>query len=78
MSEQVVVAEKEKRRWVGYTARALGILILACIGAMFIAQRLSDGPLNDMLPGGRLHTGAMPTEGPDDIWFFRVDPRPAV
>lgn len=58
MSEQAQAAEEGKRRWLGYAARGVGILILACIGAVFIAQRLSDGPLNDILPGGPLHAGA--------------------
>ena len=59
MSDQAMVRTTEKRRWLGYAVRAVGIAILVCIGAVFVAQRLSDGPLNDMLPGGRMHAGAL-------------------
>ena len=59
MSEQVLAEAAGKRRWLAYTARAVGILVLACIGGVFIAQRLSDGPLNDMIPGGPMRAGTL-------------------
>ena len=39
--------------------RGAGLLILVAIGSVFIAQRLSDGPLNDLLPGGPFRTGTL-------------------
>ena len=59
MSDQAMAQARDKRRWLGYTVKTVGILILALIGAVFIAQRLSDGPLNDILPGGPLHAGTL-------------------
>jgi hypothetical protein len=59
MSDQAMVRTTEKRRWLGYAVREAGIAILVCIGAVFVAQRLSDGPLNDMFRGGRMHAGAL-------------------
>lgn len=49
----------EHRGWLGYAARGAGLLILVLIGSTFIAQRLSDGPLNAMLPGGPLRAGTL-------------------
>ena len=59
MADQVQTRVSGKRRWWGYAARALGIVILALIGSVFIAQRMSDGPLNDIIPGGPLRTGTL-------------------
>lgn len=61
-SDPSMALASEKRRWLGYTARAVGILILALFGAVFVAQRLSDGPLNDIIPGGPLRAGALAPE----------------
>ncbi len=62
MSDPSMTQADEKRRWWGYAGRALGVLILALIGSVFIAQRLSDGPLNDLLPGGPLKAGELAPE----------------
>ena len=63
MAEQTIAdadADLEgKRRWLGYTGRVVGILVLSLIGSVFIAQRLSDGPLNEMIPGGPLRAGSL-------------------
>ena len=53
-----------KRRWLGYTGRVVGVLVLALIGSVFVAQRLSDGPLNEMIPGGPLRAGLL--AGPNE------------
>lgn len=63
MSEPPMTRANEKRRWWGYAARVLGILVLTLIGSVFIAQRLSDGPLNELLPGGPLRAGELAPEG---------------
>ena len=62
MSDQALLQVAGKRRWLGYAGRAVGILILAGIGAVFIAQRLSDGPLNEMIPGGPMRAGVLAPE----------------
>lgn len=63
MSEQstghIEASPTERRNWLGYAARGVGILILVLIGSVFIAQRLADGPLNAMLPGGPLRAGTL-------------------
>ncbi len=57
----------KKRRWLGRSAMALGILILVLVAASLVAQRLSDGPLNPIIPGGPLRAGALVSE-PDIDW----------
>ena len=59
MTDQSNSPPVEKRRWVGYAARGVGLLILGCIGIVFIAQRMSDGPLIEMIPGGPLRAGTL-------------------
>ncbi len=55
-------AVNTKRRWPRLAAKALGVLTLALIGAGIAAQRLSDGPLNAIIPGGPLRSGALVSE----------------
>lgn len=58
-----------KRRWpkrLAITALSLGILGW---GIFSIAQSRSDGPLNDIIPGGELTTGEAVTEPVSD-WAF--------
>lgn len=56
----------KKRGWLGRAAKALGVLILLLIGAGLVAQRLSDGPLNDIIPGGPLRAGTLVPEADID------------
>lgn len=62
MADEAMIQAAQKRHWSGYAARGVGIVILTCIGAVFVAQRLSDGPLNEMIPGGPLRAGALAPE----------------
>lgn len=62
----------KKRGWLGRAAKALGVLILLLIGAGLVAQRLSDGPLNDIIPGGPLRAGALVSEADID-WAAVLD-----
>lgn len=55
-----------KRRWLGSAAKALAVLILVLIGSVLVAQRLSDGPLNDIIPGGPLRAGTLVSEAEID------------
>jgi hypothetical protein len=64
ISDLSMTRSNGKRQWWGYVARTVGVLILALIGSVFIAQRLSDGPLNELLPGGALRAGE-PASGAD-------------
>lgn len=59
-------ARRSKLKVVGIIAA-----VAAIIGtiAFKVAQQRSDGPLNDMLPGGALRSGALVTEPVDD-WQF--------
>ena len=56
----------KKRGWFGRAAMALGVLTLLLIGAGLVAQRLSDGPLNDIIPGGPLRAGTLVSEAAID------------
>lgn len=58
----------------GNAAKALGILILLVIGSTLVAQRLSDGPLNDIIPGGPLQAGALVSEADIDWASVIGDP----
>lgn len=62
MATQSATRAGKTRRWFRYAAIALGVLVFAVIGAVFVAKRLSDGPLNAMIPGGPLRAGALVTE----------------
>lgn len=53
-----ITPTERKRRW-GFVARVIGLVVLVLIGGVFIAQRVSDGPLNAMLPGGPLRAGTL-------------------
>ena len=55
-----------KRRWLGSAAKALAVLILVLIGSLLVAQRVSDGPLNDIIPGGPLRAGTLVSEAEID------------
>jgi hypothetical protein len=46
----------------GRVALALAVFSLASLAAVLIAQSLSDGPLNAIIPGGPLRTGPLVTE----------------
>lgn len=56
----------KKRRWFGHAAKALGVLVLVLIGSALVAQRLSDGPLTAIIPGGPLRAGALVSEADID------------
>jgi len=47
------------RRWLGRVALAIGGLILLGVVSLLVAQRRSDGPLNDIIPGGPLRAGEL-------------------
>jgi hypothetical protein len=55
------------RRWVNYAVRGVGILVLAVTGALLIAMRVSDGPVNAIVAGGALRAGAL-VEGGEVDW----------
>ena len=48
-----------KRTWLGYAWKALGVLVVLLVAAVFVAKRVSDGPLTDMIPGGPLRAGTL-------------------
>ena len=47
-------------------------VLVALILLLVVVNRLSDGPLVEMLPGGPFTSGEIITEGPDD-WSFLAD-----
>ncbi len=49
--------------------KIFGIVVVVLIGAVMVAQRQSDGPLNDIMPGGELRAGPLVSEPVDD-WSF--------
>lgn len=50
------------RTWLTYGAAIVGTLAIAAYAAVLIAQRMSDGPLNAMIPGGPLEAGTLVME----------------
>ena len=56
-------------------AKIIGIVlgaIAALMAVLVVASRFSDGPLVEMLPGGRFTSGEIVTPGPSD-WSFLAD-----
>jgi hypothetical protein len=56
----------EARRWANYFVRGLGILVLAVTLAVLVAKRVTDGPLNAIVPGGALRAGTLAPGGEID------------
>lgn len=50
------------RTWFTYSAAVLGSVALLAYAALLVGQRMTDGPLNAMIPGGPLETGTLITQ----------------
>ena len=50
---------KSTSRWLNYTVRGVGILILAITFSVLVAKRVSDGPVTAMIPGAELRAGTL-------------------
>ena len=59
-----------KRRWPKRAALTVALLGVLSWGAFSIAQYRSDGPLNDMIPGGQLQAGELVNTPITDWSFF--------
>lgn len=64
-----VVVRIAGKRYERQAVRVTDPRVIASLSAMFEqwAERTFSSPL-----------GEVPTDGPNDIWFFRLDPRPAI
>lgn len=68
MNQPLNTTDPGSKRWPRVTVGFLIALTLAYAG-FSAAQQWSDGPLNDMIPGGPLRTGTLVTEPVTD-WRF--------
>ena len=69
MSTEALVAVSPVRSWPRRAAIAIVVLGVIAVVAFKVAQRASDGPLTDIIPGGELRSGELVTEPVQD-WSF--------